>query len=198
MVTWMVNVTLWVMRFVHSRSKSHTNLIPTVFLPPLLVPLLQLYNWVVRIKVKAVLQPPDIFAAGVEDSGVPCLILFSGIRRGLTLQTTQKQSSVVHWIICLVYLLKCSHLWVFLCVHVFIVNSSPFSGWTQSDHGDKSVAETCKFMVHDCANGPWARAPSMDPAFCHTWFFGIRLTSWIIHGKELFKHIDPSSPFLKK
>lgn len=62
MVTWMVNVTLWVMGFVHSRSKSHTNLIPMVFLPRLLVPLLQLYNRVVRIKVKAVLRPPDMFA----------------------------------------------------------------------------------------------------------------------------------------
>lgn len=34
----------------------------------------------------------------------------------------------------------------------------------------------------------WARAWGMDPAVCHTWFFRAGLTSWIIHGGELFKH----------
>lgn len=106
MVTWMVNVTLWVMRFVHSRSKSHTNLIPTVFLPPLSVPLLQLYNRVVRIKVKAVRLCCDCLTCLLRcrRGGLRCALLnplFWDTQRSDLADNAKKQSSVVHWIICL-------------------------------------------------------------------------------------------------
>lgn len=114
-------------------------------------------------KVKAVRRLPGSschvgYAPGVEDSGVLLSILLSGIRRGLAMQTAHKQSSVVIWmaardVVCSCFKFQMFTFFSLLCLNVFIINSALFSGWNQSDHGDKSVAETCKFMVHDCANG---------------------------------------------
>lgn len=108
-------------------------------------------------------------AAGLGDSGVSCLILFSGMRGGLTLHTNNSQRCIDSSpAMCFPALhLKCFSFSGFsvyssLSPPLFQPLPTPSSGWSQSDHGDKSVAETCKFMVHDCANGPWERASSMD------------------------------------
>jgi len=153
----MVNVKHWVMRLVHSRSKSHRGLTLTASSLPSLVHLLHRYQWAVRIKVKAVFPPPGsschvCYAPGIEDSGAPLWILMSCIYRGLTVQKAHKQSSVVNCMITCDSSLPVltEDVKNFFCFNVHIIKFTLFSGWSQSDHGDQSLAETCKFTGCDC------------------------------------------------
>lgn len=163
MVTWMVNVMHWVMRLVHSRSKSHINLTPAAFLPRTpspSAPALPLSCWSQSwggaraswLQLSYVLcsrrRRTQVYLSGTSCLGYTD---FGPCKKAL------KQSSAVNFMITHDSNLKCQHLPDFLSFNIYVISSTLFLGWSQSDHGDQSVAETRKLMVHACENRPWAR-----------------------------------------
>ena len=144
------------------------------------------------------------YAPGVEDSGVLLNPLVWDTQRSGHADSTQTNPQWWSgWLPVTVFVpllnFKC-----LLFFFLFFASTSSLSILLCSQDEVNQIMETNLWLRHvslwcmTVQMESWARAWSMDPAFCHTWFFRAGLTSWIIHGGELFKHIDPSCPFMEK